>query len=205
MSTGTNLPHGWVEVPLGDVAQVIRGVTFPGSVKQMSPSEGTVACLRTANIQHQIEWHNLIFIPSQFAKKQEQFVRSGDIIMSMANSRELVGKVAKVNEGHIQAAFGGFLAAIRSSLVLPDYLMLVLQDPDAKTRLIDSSTQTTNIANISMGRLKPFRVRMPGRQEQARIVSKAKLLMDLCDQLDTLSGRKLQTQARLGCSLTQIR
>jgi type I restriction enzyme S subunit len=62
--------------------------------------------------------------------------------------------------------------------------MTVLRVPSAREKLIDSSTQTTNIANISLGRLRPFVLNLPSFAEQQDIVTKVDKLMALCDQLE---------------------
>ncbi|MDR8290525.1 restriction endonuclease subunit S, partial [Acinetobacter baumannii] len=81
---------------LGSTVAIIRGITFPASEKHKEPSEGKVACLRTANVQDSIEWDDLLYVSESFVKRSEQFAEKGDIVMSMANSRELVGKVAYI-------------------------------------------------------------------------------------------------------------
>ena len=88
------LPEGWEWVRLGDFTNIIRGITFPGSEKAQTYSQGKIACLRTANVQEQIDWDDLIYISDSFVKREDQFLQENDIVMSMANSRELVGKVA---------------------------------------------------------------------------------------------------------------
>lgn len=190
------LPPGWAELPLGDLTEIIRGITFPASAKHRSAGPDLVPCLRTTNVQQTIEWHDLIFVPAEYVKHESQLVRAGDVLMSMANSRELVGKVALVGPEPPRAAFGGFLAAIRPLIISPRFLQLVLQDPRAKATLIDSATQTTNIANISLGRLRPFRCPLPPLAEQRRIVSRVDELMGLCDELAARQQRRQRANVR---------
>lgn len=56
------LPKGWAYSRLGDAVEIIRGITFPGSEKTRVPEKGRVACLRTTNVQDQIEWGDLLYI-----------------------------------------------------------------------------------------------------------------------------------------------
>lgn len=107
------LPEGWEWGCLGDIVAIIRGITFPASEKHREPSEERIACLRTANVQDKIEWDDLLYVKTSFVKRLEQRAEVGDIVMSMANSKELVGKVAyieKIPSG--SATFGGFLSVI---------------------------------------------------------------------------------------------
>ncbi|TFB22443.1 restriction endonuclease subunit S [Lelliottia nimipressuralis] len=193
-----DLPKGWECARLGNTVAIIRGITFPASEKHKEPSEGKVPCLRTANVQDSIEWDDLLYVSESFVKRSEQFAEKGDIVMSMANSRELVGKVAYVNNiptGY--ATFGGFLSVIRPYGFNAAFLMSVLRSPNIKSILIDSSSQTTNIANISLEKLNPLVISVPPISEQNRIASKVEELMSLCDQLEQQSLTSLEAHQQL--------
>ena len=180
-----DLPQGWCYSRLGDFVSIIRGITFPASEKHNEPADGRVACLRTANVQHHIDWSDLLYVNDGFVKREEQYLVQGDIVMSMANSRELVGKVSfteTIPTG--KASFGGFLSVIRPYELSAGFLMCVLRSPHIKNSLIGSASQTTNIANISLEKLNPLLVALPPLAEQHRIVAKVDELMALCDQLE---------------------
>jgi type I restriction enzyme S subunit len=107
------VPASWVVAPLGTVTNIIRGITFPSSAKGKIREKGTVACLRTANVQDVIEWDDLLFIPENYVGRDDQWLKPNDLVISMANSAALVGKVAQAREVPEKASFGGFLAVIR--------------------------------------------------------------------------------------------
>lgn len=190
------LPQGWEWARLGEITDIIRGITFPASEKTKEPASSRIACLRTANVQKKIEWSDLLYIDRTFMSKNSQLVRQDDIVMSMANSRELVGKVAVVSEIPVkEATFGGFLGVLRTHKVAPLYVLHLLNTSYARSSLIDAASQTTNIANISLGKLNPFLVPVPPISEQHRIVAKIDELMARCDELEKL--RTTQQGARL--------
>ena len=192
------LPEGWECARLGNTVAIIRGITFPASEKHKEPSKGKIACLRTANDQDSIEWDDLLYVSESFVKRSEQFAEKGDIVMSMANSRELVGKVAHIyNIPTGSATFGGFLSVIRPYGFNAAFLMSVLRSPNIKSILIDSSSQTTNIANISLEKLNPLVISVPPIGEQNRIASKVEELMSLCDQLEQQSLTSLDAHQQL--------
>lgn len=189
------LPAGWEWVRLGEVIEVIRGITFPASEKTKEPASGRIACLRTANVQERIEWDDLLFVDRSFMGREEQVIAQQDIVMSMANSRELVGKVAIIENIPVpEATFGGFLSVLRPILVLPKFAMVMLRTGDARSSLIDSSSQTTNIANISLAKLRPLLFPLPPLAEQSRIVAKVEELMALCDRLEAEQGHAARVQ-----------
>ena len=43
------IPSSWAVASLGQVVEIVRGITFPASEKSKEPEPGRVACLRTAN------------------------------------------------------------------------------------------------------------------------------------------------------------
>jgi len=192
------LPKGWAFERLGNVCEIVRGVTFPSSKKQTTPVAGAVACLRTSNIQAEIDWNDLIYIDPEFVGRGDQWVETGDTMISMANSYELVGKVALVREVKQCATFGGFIAAVRPHVLEPDYLYLLLRSPYMQKRMRVTASQTTNIANISLGGMRPIPTPIPPKEEQSRIVAKVDELMALCDQLEAQQQdrRKLQNALR---------
>lgn len=181
------LPVGWTIARLSDVVEIIRGITFPGSEKSRLPEPGRIACLRTTNVQDQINWDDLLYIGEKFVSRENQILQPKDIVMSMANSRELVGKVALVNTVSEKTTFGGFLGVLRTTSINPDFLMIFLRAPSTRASLIESSSQTTNIANISLAKLNPLVFAIPPLAEQGRIANKVNELMSICDQLETLS------------------
>ncbi|MFA6202185.1 MAG: restriction endonuclease subunit S [Gallionella sp.] len=192
------LPKGWAYSRLGDAVEIIRGITFPGSEKSKVPEIGRVACLRTTNVQDQIEWDDLLYIGEEFVSREDQYLMPRDIVMSMANSRELVGKVALVGEViDQQTSFGGFLGVLRPFLIEPRFVMALLRTPHTREELIDSASQTTNIANISLAKLKPLFFAIPPLAEQHRIVAKVDELMALCDQLENQHSNAAEAHEKL--------
>ena len=179
------IPASWERCTLGGIAEIVRGVSFPGSAKSDEPAEGYVPCLRTASVQAEIDWNDLIFIPETYVRRDDQWVAPSDVVISMANSYELVGKVAIVRQVPIRATFGAFLAVIRPIIIEPYFLLYVLRSPRMQAAFRTSSSQTTNIANISLGRMRPLPFPVPPLAEQKRIIDKIDQLMTLVAQLET--------------------
>jgi type I restriction enzyme, S subunit len=190
-------PTSWARSRLGEVVEIVRGVSFPASAKSDTESEGAVACLRTANVQAEIDWSDLIFIPQAQVGRDDQWVRENDVVISMANSYALVGKVAIVRHVPREATFGAFLAAIRPILIEPYFLLYALRSPRMQQAFRVSSSQTTNIANISLGRMRPMPFPLPPLAEQKRIVAKVDELMVLCDRLEAQQQERQTRHAAL--------
>ena len=168
------LPKSWEIVELGTACDVIRGITFPSSAKEESYNQSNVCCLRTSNIQREIDWGNIYFISHKYVKRDDQIVKLGDILMSMANSYELVGKISAVKEEPLYpSAFGAFLSAIRTKVGIEgQYLFHLLRTEKIQRELRQGSSQTVNIANISVKTLSRIEIPIAPLNEQRRIVAK---------------------------------
>ena len=158
--------------PLGEIAHIVRGISFPRGAKSLAPREGYIACLRTANVQRYVEWDNLWFVPTEQVKRPEQFVHPGDILISTANSYELVGKVALVSAMPRQATIGAFISLIRPRAgVDPKYLYHQLAWGRTQSRIRETASTTTNISNVSTKKLAALELDLPPIDEQRRIVA----------------------------------
>ena len=139
---------------LGEISSIVRGIAFPKEDKRAEPLPGHVACLRTTNVQRTVEWDDLWFVPEKHVKREEQLVRSGDILISTANSYELVGKVAPVVGIPHKATLGAFISLIRpNERVEPKFLYHQLAWGKTQSRIRETASTTTNISNFSSKKL----------------------------------------------------
>jgi type I restriction enzyme, S subunit len=160
-----------VQKPLSEVAEVVRGIAFPKEDKSYVQRPGDVACLRTTNVQRNVEWGDLWFVPAKHVKRDDQNVRTGDILISTANSYELVGKVAQVAGLPTPATLGAFISLIRpKDGVHPKFLYHQLAWGKTQTRIREMSSNTTNISNVSTKKLATLELSVPNLDEQTLIV-----------------------------------
>jgi type I restriction enzyme, S subunit len=166
------LQAGWVTSRLAEAAQIIRGIAFEKGAKTGAPREGYVACLRTTNVQRAVEWSDLWFIPASLVKNPDKWLRRGDILISTANSHELVGKVAPLVDLPMPATLGAFISAIRPySQHNPRFLYYQLASSRIQAQIRSMASTTTNISNVSTGKLADLVVALPPREQQDLIVS----------------------------------
>ena len=82
-----SVPSNWCWCCLSDICSFERGITFPSSAKHTFEQENLLPCIRTANVQEQLELEDLWYIaPSYIRGNVDKLVKNGDIIMSSANS-----------------------------------------------------------------------------------------------------------------------
>ena len=112
------IPGNWVWTRLGYVSEFERGITFPSSAKKRTLDENMIPCIRTANVQEELMINDLIYVDKSYTKNNKsKCLKKNDIIMSSANSKELVGKTCFVDQVPFPMTFGGFVLTIRAKKV----------------------------------------------------------------------------------------
>ncbi len=181
-SEAGSLPKGWASAQLGDVSDIIRGISFPKDAKTKTYQKGYIACLRTTNVQREVEWSDLWFVPKEFVRRDQQLLQKHDILISTANSLELVGKVCQMQMLPQPATLGAFIAAIRiSPLVNPKFFYFQIASSDIQASIRACASTTTNISNVNTNRLKEIQLTTSPFNEQRRIVAKIEELFTRLD------------------------
>ena len=177
------VPENWCWTRIREICEFERGITFPASAKEYELTEENIACLRTANIQEELELEDLLYVNKRYTKGNEaKLVKKDDIIMSSANSRELVGKVSYVYDVNEPMTFGGFVLNIRAKKILSKYLFYMLRFEFLSGRFMSESTQTTNIANINTTTLGNYCFPLSPLAEQQQIVEQIESLFAKLDE-----------------------
>jgi type I restriction enzyme, S subunit len=190
------LPQGWVTSRIGDTLTIVRGISFPKESKRSTFTEGYIACLRTANVQKDVEWDDLWFIPLQYIQNEDKKVTINDILISTANSSNLVGKVSLVKSMPYPSTLGAFISLIRTPISLnPKFIYYQLASSEIQEKFRSGASTTTNISNISNKIIENIVLNISPFQEQHRIVTK---IEELLTQLDAgvASLKKVQAQLK---------
>jgi len=170
---------------LGDVVEFIRGITFkPEDVIQPGTS-GAVVCMRTKNVQELLDVSDLIAVPSEFVRREELFLQEKDVLISSANSWNLVGKVAQVPALPYRATAGGFIAIVRAKPgeIDPTFLYRWLASEGSQAAIRACGRQTTNISNLSVPQFLALPIYVPNPVDQQRIAA-------VFDKADSLSRKR---------------
>ncbi len=116
---------------------------------------------------------DLIAIPDSFIKRDEQYLRSEDMLISSANSWELVGKISFIDKLPAKSTAGGFISIIRAKKekVIPKYLYYWLTLEHTQVKIRNCGQKTTNISNLNLERFKELFIPLPSLNDQRRIVA----------------------------------
>ncbi|MCH4540870.1 restriction endonuclease subunit S [Ochrobactrum sp. A-1] len=183
-------------VSLGDVGEFIRGITYKPTDVLTGAEANAIPCLRTKNIQEFLEDDDLVYVPRELAQSEKN-VRAGDILVSSANSWNLVAKCCWVPDLPYQATFGGFTSILRTINKKIDarYLYRWFSSPRVQATARSFGQQTTNISNLNHKRCLDLEIPLPPLDEQKRIAA-------ILDKADQLRQKRRQAIALLD-SLTQ--
>lgn len=184
-------------VALGDFAEFVRGINFkPDDVVAIGTPE-TVACMRTKNVQSSLDLSDVWAVHESFMRREDQCLQEGDILVSSANSWNLVGKCSWIPVLPYRATFGGFVSVLRASSSKLDrrYLYRWFSSEYVQETLRSFGQKTTNISNLNIGRCERLQLPLPPLEEQRRIAA-------ILDQAETLRTQRRQALAHLD-TLTQ--
>ena len=124
-------------VELGDVADFIRGVTFKPVDVADTPRPSDVRCLRTKNVQDELDLDDVWAIDSSFVRRPEQFLQTGDVILGRRGEMGRCALVGAREQGWLLGT--GSLALRLAYAVDGTFLTWVLRSPRTVRALGDQS------------------------------------------------------------------
>lgn len=183
--------------PVGDIARFVRGITFKPEDVCENHIDGSVVCMRTKNVQSVLDVEDLISVPASFVRRKEQRLQEGDLLISSANSWNLVGKACWVPKFGFDATAGGFISILRCDreLVDPRFFYYWVTSDETQHKLRNCGRQTTNISNLDFDQAKALEVPIPLRNGKPNLVEQ-KRLAAILDKANAIR-RKRQQALRL--------
>lgn len=166
-----DLPNGWRWARLGNIADVVGGVT-KDSKKQSDPAYVEVPYLRVANVQRgQIVLDRVEKIRVSAKKAESLRLEVGDVLLNEGGDRDKLGR-GWVWEGQIENCIHQnhvFRARVTGD-VLDPRLLAWHTNAFGKNWCERNGKQTVNLASISLRRIKLLPVPVPPKSVQADLV-----------------------------------
>jgi type I restriction enzyme S subunit len=184
------------QVALGEIATLIRGITYKPSDVCEATTLSAVACMRTKNVQEDLDESDIVWIPASIIRNSSKYLNPGDILVSSANSWNLVGKGCWVPGLKYPASAGGFISILRGNSDTVDlrYLYHWFISPQTQAKLRSYSNKTTNISNLDHSRTLATEIPLPPLEEQRRIAA-------ILDKASSIQSAAAERAARATAAL----
>lgn len=175
------LPPGWTWTTLGEIGVLVRGVSYTKGESSKHPAKGLLPILRANNINGEINFDDLVFVPAERVD-DEQRVKAGDVVIAMSSgSKDLVGKAA-IAKSDFDGGFGAFCGVFRGSDKLNRLLLGYFFQTQSYRQAISSFSSGVNINNLRRQNIESIRLPLPPLPEQHRIVAKIEALFSELDK-----------------------
>lgn len=178
----SELPKGWVRVPLDQAAQLVRGITYKKNDASNAPGEDLLPILRANNIQNgNIVLDDFVYIPSALIKP-DQYIKNHDILIAMSSgSRNLVGK-AGIAKHDFKGGFGAFCGLLRPLNCLDARYVAWFTRSKYYSDLVSSLSKGVNINNLKPSHFSDISLPLAPLKEQIRIADKLDSILAKIDK-----------------------
>lgn len=198
------VPNGWTWATLDELAQIKGGITKDQNRKH-AISVRSVPYLRVANVQRgYLDLTEVKEIVTTEDQIKELALKLGDILLNEGGDRDKLGRgwiwnnelPECIHQNHVFRA-RIFIAALNPKLVS------WYANTFGQKFFFDEGKHTTNLASISMSKLKKLPVPIPPPAEQTRIVAEVERRLSVVEELEATVSANLQRANSLRQSILQ--
>lgn len=191
----SELPAGWAIKRIGEVANIVRGVTYSKSDVLPGPMDQAVPLLRATNIQPgKLDYEDPVWLPAGIAKTSQMLLPGDLLVATSSGSLSIVGKNARVTLNRT-ATFGAFCTVIRPIQMDVRFLALWIESPTVR-QLWSDKARGSNINNLKISDLADTEIPVPPLEVQQSIIE---TLEDHLSRLD-----KALSEVQFGRNLLSI-
>jgi type I restriction enzyme, S subunit len=198
------LPEGWTWTTLDALAEIKGGITKDQNRKYTVPTR-SVPYLRVANVQRgYIDLTEVKEILTTEDDIRELALKPGDILFNEGGDRDKLGRgwiwngelPECIHQNHV------FRARLYLAELNPKLISWYANTFGQKF-FFDEGKHTTNLASISLSKLKALPVPIPPLAEQTRIVTEVERRLSVVEELELVVAANLQRATRLRQSILQ--
>lgn len=199
------LPRRWKWMTLGEVAEVIRGVSYKKEQASIHPEPGLLPLIRATNIAHGLRLEQFVYVPEAVVKPNQRLQRNDIVVAVSSGSASVVGKAAQLTVSWV-GTFGAFCAVVRPGPnINAQYLSWFMASDEYRKRM-SLLAAGSNINNLKREHLLGVPIPIPPRRDQERIVAAIEHHLGNVDLGDGLLREALQkcevlTRSTLGVAV----
>ncbi len=139
-------------------------------------------------------------VEGDYQPDERHRVKRGDLIISRANTMELVGAVVRVPEDYPLRLLSDktLRLVVNTDKVLPDYLLTVLKWPEARAHIENNATGTSDsMRNISQKTIRSIPIPLLSKNEQQAIINRSTAVHHELDRIRENTTQMLNDLALL--------
>lgn len=154
------VPEGWGSGSIGDIADLIRGVTYNKDDIKVQNVEDTIPILRATNITgNVVDLNDMVYVPTKLVN-EKQLMNKFDVLLTMSSgSKDHIGKNGFFYFDK-KVAFGAFCAKLVAKRHFTFFLYSYTQS-EFMSATIKNECLGTNINNLNGSLVKGFKLVLP--------------------------------------------
>jgi len=201
----TQLPVGWTWTTLDALGEIKGGITKDQNRKHCAPTR-SVPYLRVANVQRgYIDLTEVKEVVTTEDEIQALVLKNGDILFNEGGDRDKLGRGWIWNEELPECIHQNHVFRARLFVAeLNPKLISWYANTFGQKFFFDEGKHTTNLASISMSKLKGLPVPLPPPAEQTRIVAEVERRLSVVEELEAVASVGLQRVSRLRQSILKM-
>lgn len=185
--------------PLGEVARIQTGFTFRSRIEDAPDGQFRVVQGKDIRPDFSLDADSLtrIHLPERSRPDPEKWVKSGNILVMTRGDHNYAVFIETALPPTVTQNSFCTLHVTDESVLLPDYLATILNQPTLQARL-KALRSGSSIPNITLGALKNLEIPLPPLPIQREIVTLSRLIYRekvLADQIHAARLRQLDTLA----------
>lgn len=157
------IPEGWTDTKIGNISELIRGVSYDKTQIEESLDDENIRILRATNLSgNKIDLNNPVLISKKLVD-EKQLLRKYDILLTMSSgSIDHIGKNGFYYFDE-EVSFGAFCAKLIPYSNYSYYLYQFMQS-EHLNKLIKNECLGTNINNLNSSMVKGFKLVNPDNE-----------------------------------------
>lgn len=182
-------------IPLGNL---INGIETGKSLQttELIAKESELGILKVSAISwNKFQPNEAKAIDSSYNPSDKHRIKKGDLIISRANTIELVGAVVLVEKDYPNRLLSDktLRLLVDTGQVLPEFILHILKLPEARNHIESNATGTSDsMRNISQDTICSIPIPFVSKSEQRKIVELLESANDLINSINMASGRMIK-------------